>query len=49
MLYISDYRDNDDFEEPIQEVRKIYANESGRYETEKGYYYTMAAVLSFKD
>ena len=27
-------------EKPIQEVSRIYTNESGRYETDRGYYYT---------
>lgn len=28
------------FEKPIREVSRIYINKSGRYETDKGHYYT---------
>lgn len=35
------------FEKPIREVSRIYTNESGRYETDKGYYYTSGSGIEF--
>lgn len=35
------------FKRPIREVSKIYINESGRYETDKGYYYTSGSGIEF--
>lgn len=35
------------FEKPIQEVSRIYTNESGRYETDKGHYYTSGSGIEF--
>ena len=34
-------------ESPITEVSLIYKNESGRYETEKGHYYTCGSCIEF--
>lgn len=34
-------------EKPIQEVSRIYTNESGRYETDRGYYYTSGSGIEF--
>lgn len=35
------------FEKPIREVSRIYTNESGRYETDKGHYYTSGSGIEF--
>lgn len=35
------------FEKPIWEVSRIYTNESGRYETDKGHYYTSGSGIEF--
>jgi len=35
------------FEKPIKEVSRIYLNETGRYETDKGYYYTSGSGIEF--
>ncbi len=35
------------FEKPIREVSRIYTNESGRYETAKGHYYTSGSGIEF--
>lgn len=35
------------FERPIREVSRIYKNESGRYETNKGHYYTSGSGIEF--
>lgn len=34
-------------EKPIREVSRIYTNESGRYETDKGHYYTSGSGIEF--
>lgn len=34
-------------EKPIREVSRIYTNESGRYETDRGYYYTSGSGIEF--
>lgn len=34
-------------EKPIREVNRIYTNESGRYETDKGHYYTSGSGIEF--
>lgn len=34
-------------ERPIKEVSRIYTNESGRYETDKGHYYTSGSGIEF--
>ncbi len=34
-------------ERPIREVSQIYTNESGRYETGKGHYYTSGSGIEF--
>ena len=34
-------------ERPIREVSRIYINESGRYETGKGHYYTCGSGIEF--
>lgn len=35
------------FERPVREISKIYLNESGRYETNKGHYYTSGSSIEF--
>lgn len=35
------------YEKPIREVSKIHTNESGRYETDKGHYYTSGSGIEF--
>lgn len=35
------------FEKPIREVSRIYTNENGRYETDKGHYYTSGSGIEF--
>lgn len=35
------------FEKPIREVSRIYTNDSGRYETDKGHYYTSGSGIEF--
>lgn len=35
------------FGKPIREVSRIYTNESGRYETDKGHYYTSGSGIEF--
>lgn len=35
------------FERPIREVSRIYRNETGRYETDKGHYYTSGSGIEF--
>lgn len=35
------------FEKPIREVSRIYTNKSGRYETNKGHYYTSGSGIEF--
>ena len=35
------------FEKPIREVSRIYRNETGRYETDKGHYYTSGSGIEF--
>lgn len=35
------------FERPVRETSKIYLNESGRYETNKGHYYTSGSRIEF--
>lgn len=35
------------FERPIREVSRIYTNENGRYETDKGHYYTCGSGIEF--
>lgn len=35
------------YEKPIREVSRIYRNETGRYETDKGYYYTSGSGIEF--
>lgn len=35
------------FEKPIREVSRIYTNASGRYETDKGHYYTSGSGIEF--
>lgn len=35
------------YEKPIREVSRIYRNETGRYETDKGHYYTAGSGIEF--
>lgn len=35
------------YERPIREVSRIYRNETGRYETNSGYYYTSGSRIEF--
>lgn len=35
------------YKKPVREVSKIYINESGRYETDKGHYYTSGSGIEF--
>lgn len=35
------------YDRPIREVSRIYRNETGRYETDKGYYYTSGSTVEF--
>lgn len=35
------------FQKPIREVSRIYCNESGRYETDRGHYYTSGSSIEF--
>lgn len=35
------------YERPIREVSRIYLNETGRYETDEGYYYTSGSRIEF--
>ena len=35
------------YDRPIRETSKIYRNESGRYETWKGHYYTCGSTIEF--
>lgn len=34
-------------ERPVKEVSKLHCNEAGRYETDKGYYYTCGSGIEF--
>lgn len=35
------------YDRPVREVSQIYKNESGRYETEKGHYFTSGSSIEF--
>ncbi len=35
------------YERPIQEVSRLHYNKTGRYETDKGYYYTSGSSIEF--
>lgn len=35
------------FKRPIREVSRIYRNETGRYETDRGHYYTSGSSIEF--
>lgn len=35
------------YDKPVKEVSRIYSNESGRYETDKGYCYTSGSTIEF--
>lgn len=35
------------YQRPIVEISRIYRNETGRYETDKGYYYTSGSKIEF--
>lgn len=35
------------YEKPVREISKIHTNESGRYETDKGHYYTSGSGIEF--
>lgn len=35
------------YDKPVKEVSRIYANESGRYETDKGHCYTSGSTIEF--
>lgn len=35
------------YERPVREVSRIYINKSGRYETDKGHYYTSGSSIEF--
>ncbi len=35
------------FEEPVRYISKLHMNASGRYETDKGYYYTSGSGIEF--
>ena len=35
------------YDRPIREVSRIYRNETGRYETDRGYYFTSGSSIEF--
>lgn len=35
------------YDKPVKEVSRIYTNESGRYETDRGHYYTSSSSIEF--
>lgn len=35
------------YDKPVKEVSRIYRNESGRYETDRGHYYTSGSGIEF--